>query len=307
MAVGSGNNGGSNCGIIYFNVGTKCLVRLAVSLFNLRKHWSGPICVLNGGLDHGIAGRICGDPRISAECRVADIIHRRKNTAYAAKPTIMRQTPFDVTVFLDADTLPVGSVEPLLDAVARPPSPGILLTTFSGWVTTGSIIKKRVQSIARTSEEAARLGAIALSKPMPAVNTGVIAFRRGSPFLIHWQNITEAGWNVFIADEMAAQVMTADPEKYPCLLVDDRWNASPMYHSCPLEDVVVWHFHGDKHVVRPDGGKGRAGHVLWWPAFQEVWAEDVGGIQSWGRDGAGDKALMWHLQKMGVSGEGDAT
>lgn len=302
----------SESGVIYFNVGTKCLARLVTSLYSLRQHWHGPVSVMNGGMDGGIVERICRDERILAEHRAAAIVHRRKNTAYAAKPAIMRQSPYSVTVFLDADTLVVGGLEELFAKVAGEEatlgvSPGVVLTAFSNWISTGPLIRRRIESMARTSEEAARLGTIALSSPHAAVNTGVVAFRREDPFLHYWERITEFGWNVFIADEMAAQLLTADPAKYPHILVDDRWNASPMYHGCEAGDVRVWHFHGDKHCVRP-GGKGAAGHRLWWPAFAEVWAEDVGGVREWCRQAAGDKALRGHIGRLtGDAGEAGAT
>lgn len=290
---------GRDCGLIYFNVGTKCLARLVVSAYNARKHWAGPICILNGGLDGGIVETICRDERIGAEYRTAAIVQRRKNTAYAAKPTVMRQSPFEVTVFVDADTLPVGGLDGLPLAVLPPfltECPGIALTAFSHWETTGKIMRRRIESIARTSEESGRLAEISLSRPMPAINTGVVVYRRDDPFLRHWEVLTETAWNIFIADEIAAQVLTADPEKYPHTLLDDRWNASPMYHSCKAGQVCIWHFHGQKHVEHP-GGKGAAGHRLWWPAFMECWAENVGGIREWIGDGLGDKGLRGHIER----------
>lgn len=270
-------------GIIYFTHGQSHLARLAVSLWTLRNHYTGPICILNGGQDDGIVHRIACDPRIGATVAPAQVTQRKRHTAYCAKPSLWRWTPYERNLYLDADTIVAKDPSSLLEMVGKTAAARLVVTRFADWVTTGRIYSSRISQWRKVSEPGINILAMAehsLKNTFPAINTGVFGFERNNPDLQLWEAVTKAGGETCsFTDELALQILLP---KFGGHLVDDHFNASPLYHKCATEDVVVWHFHGCKNL-RKDAGK-----VLWWPVFEEVLKENVGGIKDWFR---ADKSL----------------
>ncbi len=176
-----------------------------------------------------------------------------------------RHTPYRETIFLDADTLVAGTIDPLWPAGGT-----LVLTRFSDWTTATPLIRNRVEKFRAKCPRLVKY-ATRPERPYPAVNTGVFGFSLAdADALEHWEVVTRNN-PVFIADEIVMQLIYPH---HPTRLLDDRWNASPLYHKATPEDVKVWHFHGHKEL---DG----RGPDVWWPAFCEAWENDTGGIRSW--------------------------
>jgi hypothetical protein len=114
----------------------------------------------------------------------------------------------------------------------------------------------------------------AVANAIPAVNTGVFAFTKKSQIMEPWLELTKKN-PIFIADEIAMQLLYLD---YPHRLLDDRYNCSGVY-GAHQQDVVIWHFHGDKHLRE---GPSRS---AWWPVYKECVEGDVGGINKWSPGG----------------------
>lgn len=284
-------------GVIYFNMNTCHLARLAVSLWYLRKVYSGSVCILNGGGDNGLAAQIAADKRLDVECRNIPVKQYRRHTAYVAKASLWRHTRYDWNVYLDGDTLPVVDISPLFNVMHSPGS-DLIVTRFSNWVTCGNIYGSRIKQWRDvTCPLLPGLQAVVeecKSQPRDAINTGVFAFNRwfdyrpvsditlrvigeqdGKMFLPlrAWEELTAAGGErCSFTDELAMQLLV---QFVPATLLPDLWNASPIYRTCPPEDVKIWHFHGCKNL-RKD-----AAREVWWPAFQETLRENVGGIREW--------------------------
>lgn len=257
-------------GVTFFNYSTPHLARLAVSLWSLRKVYHGPVCVLNAGGDDGIVSAICRDERLAVEQLPINIPQRRRHTAYCAKPSLWRWTPFDRSLYLDADTIVVGDPYEALKVMGP-----LVVTRFSNWVSTGRIYSSRIRQwlkVEHPQYAVAEMARAAINEPFPAINTGVFVFDRDNSDLEVWESVTHAGHACSFTDELALQIMAPS---FSLGWLSDRWNASPIYHHCPADEVRVWHFHGCKNL-RKDVGK-----ELWWPVFEEVFRENVGGIQEW--------------------------
>ena len=270
-------------GVLYYLAGDQHWVVATVSLMSLRDHWTGPVGVMLGDKKAEVLfSRLASDERLAPllPIRFKSDSYRRHG-GYMNKPKMVRSSPFESTVFLDADTAIMQSIDPLFIT----PTGRVRLTRYANWVTTGRKVAGRIK---KWSDVAPDLVAAQLAEELPAINTGVLAFgsgERSQQFGKAWEEMT-ARRPSFIADEIAAQLiwMTHGAE-----LVDDRWNCSPIYGK-QKEDVRVWHFHGKKHT-RPNA------LPLWLPLYKRAIREDIGGIASW--TPAGDRRLAAYLKKEG--------
>lgn len=284
-------------GVIFFNHGQKHCARLVVALSSLRQHYGGPISILDTGESGGVAESIAADGRLAVELQQIPFVARRRNSCYVAKSSLWRHSPYDTTVFLDADTITCGSIQTLFDMAADRAGPGFVVTRFSNWITTGDIIRKRIErwhGIEATGIDVERLIRKSLERPHAAINTGIMAWRKDAAILKPWQALTEAGWRTPFTDELAAQLLIRE---LPHVLLSDRWNCSPIY-GFEKEKAVIWHAHGSKHVAF-DANRGHEGHSLWWPRFCHAWKQNIGGIQSWAP--AGDDRLAAVMLAAGMN------
>ncbi len=219
-------------GFLFLNVGTKYDDRLIVAVGSLRDFHSEPVHIMTDTYDN----------RGAKECirRFNDVsigivsIPKKRNAAYVFKSSMWRHTPWDRTVFMDADTLTVGTVNELW-------TDEIILTTFGDWNTSGSIIGGRIRAWESICPDIVKK---AFEKPWAAINTGVVGFERDAPILREWENLT-AKKGGFICDEVAANLLYI---KYELPTVDDRFNASPRFAAANANTVRCWHGHGSKHL-----------------------------------------------------------
>lgn len=265
-------------GILYFSLNQKCLVRLCISLYSLRKVYDGPVAILNGGGDDGICQKIGN--ALDASVIDIPIIQRRRHTAYCAKASLWRHSPFSTNLFLDADTVVVREPTLLFELAEQPPH--LCVTRFANWTTTGKIVRGRIEKW-RNVPGAADLVKKSLEAPRCAVNTGVMSWGEGAePFLKDWEELTNAGWRCAFTDELAVQLLL---RKHPHTILDARYNYS---HKYPIEaEPIIAHYHGNK-TCRPGGAL-----ESWFPLYEECLRKNVADINHW--TPAGDPALTEYL------------
>jgi len=280
-------------GIIYLLTGAAHAVRLAVSIWSLRKHYSGPVVVYSTQPEsHQLCERMATDPRLGIEHRRLTEIASRKNSTFLTKVALTAHAPFEANLFLDADTLIVGDPAELLDFA---PSTDFHATQFANWTTGTRIIRKRIErwrTIEQQCYPAAAYECLIADalKPAPAINVGVFAFRRGAPFLAEWSALATLGAETFICDEIAMQLLL---NRCPHRIFDCRYNCSPTY-APRTNDTRIWHFHGEKHVSGPTC------RTLWWPTFAACLQANVGGMVEWVP--SGDKRLAKFLRFQEANG-----
>ena len=262
-------------------------VRLVVSLWSLRRHYGGAVTVYTTQPDSHEVGRRCAaDPRLRIEHRTFPAVPGRRNSAFLTKLALLTHTPYEVTAYLDADTLVVGDVSRLLDVK---PSEPFCATQFSDWLSTHRTVRRRIQRWARlqaAGRDPAWLSQLLSDavRPRPAVNGGVFSYRRDADILKPWQELAHIGRETFICDEIALQLLLS---RHAHRVLDCRYNCSPVYAG-HRRDVRIWHFHGGKHVRRP---RARA---IWLPVCRECLRENVAGVAEWGP--AGDRRLAGYLK-----------
>lgn len=274
-------------GVLYLLCGVAYAVRMVVSIQSLRKHYSGRIILFTIGEEsHEIGRRIANDQRLGVEHRQYPQTMRKKNSAYLHKLALLQDPPFEINAYLDADTLVTGSINELFDLSD---DSQVSATQFATWTTERRTIRKRIKSWqklklqGRTKRRIERLVRNAL-KTRPAINCGVFGLRRNSPLTKKWFDLALIGRRTFICDEIAFQMLL---HYHPHKLLDCRWNCSPIYAK-DTKDVRVWHMHGSKHL------RSHAVNI-WWPAYQNVIAENFGQICDW--TPSGDGRLEQYLQE----------
>lgn len=272
----------SDKGVLFLISGNRHVNVLAVSIYSLRH--SGcrlPIHIAVGDeYPEPMVKQIAEDKRLGPiTWQRWDKPSSHRNDKYRQKCFMDGLSPFEKTVYLDADTLVRGSIEPLFDFGMRH---AVTLTQFSDWTSNGRKIPNRIRpwnDVAPSDVEQM------LRKAYPAINTGIIAFdksRDSQLFFQEWRELT-AKKICFICDELSAQLIFW---RHACRVVDDRWNASPV-HSRQSEPVI-WHGHGSKFIKREQGRK------IWLPWYDACVEFNVGGIANW--TPSGDKHLREYLE-----------
>ncbi len=251
-------------GVLYFNAGGRHAIHLIVSLASLRKHWDGPVAVVTeqDGPGRLVAEACAMDGRLGMIQVIPsdEVQGGGSGKAYHSKTKLPQLTPFDRTVFLDADTLVVKPFPELW-----PTAGGAVITKFSDWVSTGGKMSQRIKAWREVEPTRVKRQ---LSRAWPAINTGVLAWcGDGGLWAKDW---TETGARriCFIGDETAMQLIFPD---HNVRVEDYIFNASPVFDACPLRDkypwtwdeehgvavrsphVRVWHGHGFKFWKRPGG------------------------------------------------------
>jgi hypothetical protein len=260
----------------------KAAERLVVSVFTLRRRWHGPVAIMTRTEEEKhLAERIAND----LDCRVL-LIRGLDKRAMLSKTMIPDWTPYEETLFIDADTLIVGK----LDEMFGEP---LTLTRYAEWRSNKRFTKKWIgrwlTHLARVESEDVRdymdMAESQLSRPYPAINTGVFAFRRDNANLRAWQHLAWLWPNAWAVDQLAMQILTS---RVPHRMMDDRFNNSVSYGHETV-DVRIVHFHGRKHC----GGRKRAS--MWRTAFKEAWDADVGDLRHWA--GRYDKGVHKWLEE----------
>ena len=123
--------------VVYFNRGTSCYVRLFTSIFSLRKHYRGPIQLLQ-------EGPLAGEVRPLLERLEVEVrqLPERAEPILVRKASLWKYVPADDVMFLDSDTLIRGPVDEFFEWIRRS---GFVASWFSGWVTTGPVMRSRIE------------------------------------------------------------------------------------------------------------------------------------------------------------------
>ena len=262
-------------GVVFYNLGVKCLPRLAVAMVSCRKHYRGPATLIHAGVE--------GMEDACQIARSADVDFKRvdfnippgKNVALLGKTLLHTVTPYDVSVFLDADTLTRWSF-PEYFVAARDCE--FAVPAFADWKTSGSVWRriKQWRGIVPPDWIAAALHF------GPAVNTGTFAFRKDSSLQREIYKLALQAREFFIPDEIGVQVLLP---RFPHKIMPQEFNESCKYGRPYSARARIVHYHGRKHcrlaplsesrecsTVHADLGRTRFLNAsdLWLTAFEEV-------------------------------------
>ena len=270
-------------GIIYLLTNPQLAARLVVSIYSLRRWYSGPITLFTTRPESHNIGALCAeDQRLGIDhCRMHESNGKGHLSAYLTKTTLPRRGPYDVNVFLDADTLIWSSIDELLYAAQSVP---LVVTGFCAGSTTCEPVKSRLMKWRKIRKEADRSYELRhrlkelLSTPFSAVNAGVFAFRRNADFAKRWIDLATLGRALPLPDEIALQIMLFEIEH---MFLGYQYNCHPSFFDEQI-GARIWHFAGRTHLsdsCRP----------FWLPVYKECVRRDVAKLGTWSRVTSGDR------------------
>lgn len=238
-------------GVLYYNHGRQCLIRILVSMLSLRRHYQGEIAVAAEGDPPDWFLDMAGS--FGAKIVAAPVSHEY---GLIKKSRIWRVSPFDCTLFLDADTLVRAPVDSLFKGIKKR---GLLVTQFCDWVTYRGRMRRRIEQwrsiVPENVERALAYGF--------GINTGIMGWTRANPLMEQYEQMTARGLGVRgiqrkTLDELAMQLVIVGRRHY---LATGEWNTGCIHGD--VEAAKIVHYHGHKHC-RP----GKPGDL--WKA--EFWA-----------------------------------
>lgn len=264
-------------GIIYLLTKRKHAARLVVSIASLRRWYAGPITIFTTRPEsHEIGELCCQDRRLrTTQVRISERKANSQVSAFLTKSTAIANSPYPATVYLDADTLVVGDISPLLDSAALSDVTAIV---FHRWKTTDPHLVELLTSWRQfEGKKRDRFGLKhlidgLLANPFPGINAGILAMKPTAPILSEWRDLGHLGRKNFIPDEIALQLLL---QRHPHRLLDTRFNCHPSVHP-EMRDVRIWHYAGSLHLC--DWGPERN---LWYPTYLECRRRNLAKMATW--------------------------
>lgn len=245
-------------GIVYLVVGMGYAVRFLVSLCSLRRvHPELSVTVLHANLHEEFLD-------ILLKCNQCDLeridCDKGKKKSQVTKSRVHEITPYDQTIFLDADTI---VLHPFADDLFKLlETHEILFTQMTTWRCGHRPLRRRMESWISTGV-GIELAKKAIKWDLPAINTGVFACQRDAEFFQDWHELSSQGAvaHLYIPEEIAANLLLA---KHPHYIIGEEFNASITQHQDrSFSTAKIVHFHGQKGT-RVERTRGACRLWLWW-------------------------------------------
>ena len=277
--------------VFYLMSGAAHCPYLVTSLYSLREiaGYDGEIEVYAWPESMEVVERIAQDTNLA----ISPILNRQpayrgKNAQFLDKIRLSMTMHSGTNIYLDADTMPVQSIEDLFEEAEH----NFVATQFGSWLSNSGLPQKRVKRLYEffgnhTGDcvDAVHWIDSATSLALPSPNGGVFAFSGKHQYILaQWELWTDAvKKKVFIADEACLHLIVAKYIGRGLFVMPGEYNASPKHKSCPDEDVKIWHFHGDSNVRMNDEGEFKSvkGWETWSPVYHHCLSANVGGLAEW--------------------------
>lgn len=245
-------------GLIYYNIGLKCLVRLCVSISTLVRYFYRPVFILS-------------DPGCYEECaEIADhfgvgIIKSKfetsegKNLPFLNKCRINNQVELDKTLFLDSDTIVLQDFSEcfnLLDEYE------FITSQFANWKSSDRHYSRRIENWRTKIDDSYIDHAYDEEK---AVNIGFYGWTNKAEIFDKWFALALCNRDSFIPDEIACQILLPWVSH---LVIDSMYNTS-CKHELLTDKSKVLHFHGRKHC-RIENDKYLYHSDMWYKEFDKI-------------------------------------
>lgn len=231
-----------NKGFIYIlNQTDSFNVRAAVSIYTLRKFTDLPITVMvsKEGIEHDQIKAVCNQFNCTFSL-IPDDTKKRRAHSLLLKTRTNEWTPYEYTIFLDADTHLENDITQLFDLAAKH---GFVVTEMGDppWLLCGGKVSKRIKPwIDHKLFDPPNMNE-------KSINSGVFCFKKDHPIFSEWYDKTAKGIELFggafYCDEYTLNLLAL---KYKALFVPSKYNAYGKYHKDPSK-IVCYHHAGAKH------------------------------------------------------------
>jgi len=277
-------------GIMMFNRGDRMMVNLLVSLYSLRKHYGGNVTVY---LENPCSSPLELDESLKHfGCDIIHLEDKHEFKTLVRKNSLFANPPYDKTLWLDSDTIIMGSLQKMFDYLDEK-NVDMCIPHFCGWVSDGHTIAKRINRFKGIIEERYIKEAL---KHHPAINTGVLSFRKSenwAKFVKHWTDLAHQGaqQHVFIPDETVAQVLYPSMHEWGLkyFIAPTDYNMSVLHDHGNSKDPRIIHYHGKKSVLDV------ATCQIWKDTFEEMCKDNIANINCFLQ--YADKRLKQYLMK----------
>lgn len=258
-----------NKGVIFLITGNSYSLRLMVALCSLRRVYHGPVTVLYNDhtdiefIEKLLEYDVCDVEKIESG--------KGKSGTQLTKSRLDELTPYDVTVFLDADVLVLREFVAELFEIAEEHE--FVATQMKDWTSASKPIMKRYRGWINSGAEHKDLMQAAwdAGADLPGLNTGVFAFKKDAEIFKDWHSVSKAGFDkkVFIAEEIACNALMASGNG---IIVGPEFNASCRFHDDrEYLTAKCIHYHGVGHVRL---GKSRGSSEHWCRYFESMRKHD---------------------------------
>lgn len=245
-------------GLIYYNIGLKCLARLAVSVSTAVRRFNGDITILADGNGYD-------ECRAIANMFGVKIVYSRfdtpdgKNVALLNKTRLNEASPYENTLFIDSDTLILKDFSECFKLFDQHE---FIVPQFSNWRSDGRRYRKRIAGWNGIIDDKYIADAF---KEKSAVNIGFYGWRKDAKIFDNWYNITLKNRESFIPDEIACQILLPH---YEHCIVGKEYNTS-CKHDILTDEAKTLHFHGRKHC-RIEEGKYIYHSDMWYNEYDKL-------------------------------------
>lgn len=209
-------------GVLYHFSGLGYTMALVCSLQQLRKFYGGPICLAATQECAEVANRIASDPRTACYVTPTEVVTRTVNRQWMSKATTFYRTPFQRTLFMDADTIVRQDCLADLfdgDQVVLTRLNDSTLNDGGHW---SQYFQGRMAFFENFGPQLAKEYREALARNPPIINTGVMAFSKSDPLMVRAIDLMLAVRTAKTAsDETVIQLLAAT---YPVRVVTSRYN-----------------------------------------------------------------------------------
>lgn len=224
-------------GILYFNSGNEPVIRSIVSLYSLRKHWNGNVTIFLEKPYPDEFKNVCD----FFDVDFLEFEGNKDHKVLVRKTEILSKTPYDETLWIDSDTIICGKIDEMFGYLD---DCSLAIPHFSGWFSDKPLISNRIKKYRKIANK--QFLDKALEKH-PAINTGILSYKRDFPFIKDWIELAIKGsGKMFIPDEVAFQVLY--PSYEGIFIAPQKFNVSVKYGN-HVKDKRIIHYHGKKHCL----------------------------------------------------------
>jgi len=247
-----------SCGVIYYNVGKGALVRLAVSLSTCIRHYPKErITILSDYDGYDECKKMAN--HFGVNLKIIELEKLSKKQVLLNKCLAHTYSPYNNTIFIDADTIVLNEFEELHDEADKHE---FVVPQFSDWTTKRRTIRRRIKEWKPIFPDMIKEAL----QERPSINVGVFAFRKDSELMKVWFDYAKHGTEMFIPDEQCCHILLP---KFKNSIVSHDYNTSCKFDEI-TEETKILHFHGRKHCRLDDKGNYVFNSDKWYEEFDKI-------------------------------------
>ena len=179
-------------GIIFYNCGTKCIIRAIVCLYSLRKYYNGDVTFF---IEEGTTPIEFDEVCKFFNVNIIKLPNDPLTGALIKKTKALWDSPYEKTLWIDADTIIVDKIDKMFACLDN--SHSFAVPHFCSWYSDGNKLRARIKKFEGIVSDEVLKEAL---NHYPAINTGVFSYKKQTRFLKDWIDlaIQTNGKRIFI-------------------------------------------------------------------------------------------------------------